>query len=499
MPNANSGRRTAAFHSSGSTPQLWSARLAALLQHVSGFAAVVATLLLLLAERVASECLAKGAGLLERSPLWPLVMRKPFAVSLACCLVGTATSVVIGFGALPTPIGAALIILACTGLAVAAPLALAAVAAPDRLEEFQISAHLRRIHARSGRNELDSGWSEVVVAAGLLIVPPFLIAMAFREASLPALLIHAAAVWGTRRSLVDFEHGDSHYDFFKPHSSAAPGDRRCLTALRWFAHQPLALMSGRIPHWYAVQHVAVHHAENNGLADTQSTAPYDRASFGGFAACAQRFALSGLIPLDVLLYLTERRRTKAIRRLCTGYGVYLAWLAALFAINPAIALVLVGLRYVSLVADAASFFQEHGLIDPVRPQTVITGALHYISSDRAHGNRGEDAHIEHHLRPGLHWSRYITRYAARLREYEQQKAIGFYDAPGQLKVYFRLLWRRDFIELARHVHVFGGDGMSTDEIACLIEARTAPAGPNPRRPLPHWVECHAGRLAASIL
>jgi fatty acid desaturase len=458
--------------------------------------AMAATLLLLLVGRLVFQIIAGGRWMLERSPLWPAIARWPLAVALAASIGGASATLAIGAGTVSLILAGIAAGLACLLLAAATPLMLASATAPDTSQ--MISRRLRRFHARAGRNTLDAIWGEVVLGAGLLIVPPFLAALADTRATPLALLIYATAIGATRTPLVDFEHGDSHYAFFRPRIGATRAERRGLGALRWFAQQPLALVSGRVPYWYAVQHVAVHHAENNGLADTQSTAPYDRASFAGFAVCAQRFALSGLVPLDVLRYLIARRRTKPLRRLCRGYCIYLAWLGFLCALDPRVVLVLIGVRYVSLVADAASFFQEHGLVAPDQPEAVLTSALHYINGN-AHGSRGEDLHIEHHLRPGLHWSEYMVALSSRLTDYARHRAIGFHDGPGQLRFYYRCLWRQDFIGLARHVHVFGGESMSQLEIARLLEARTAPAGPRPWQSPPAWIERSAGRLAARII
>lgn len=498
MPAAGSGQR---FEEQGNNAANLSQRVTVVgASRMAGtVVAMAATLLLLIAARLTSGSLTAGRWLLERSPLSGAIMRWPFAVALTASVSGASAALALGTGAAsPTAAGMA-VMTACLLLMTAAPLAMATAAAPDAVAARILSRRLRRFHARAGRNPVDAAWSEIVLGAGLLIAPPFLVALADTRAAPLALLVYVTAIWATRQPLVDFEHGDSHYEFFRPRRGATSAERGRLGALRWFAQQPLALVSGRVPHWYAVQHVAVHHAENNGLADTQSTAPYDRASFAGFAVCAQRFALSGLVPLDVLRYLVARRRMKPLRHLCLGYGIYLAWLGLLWAFDPRVALVLLGVRYASLIADAASFFQEHGLVDPDRPEAVVTSALHYINPGNPHGSRGEDLHIEHHLRPGLHWSRYMAALPSRLADYAQHHAIGFHDGTGQLRCYYQCLWRRDFAELARHVHVFGGEAMSSLEVAHLLEARTAPTGLRRLLPPPAWIELSFARLAARII
>ncbi|MBK8176976.1 MAG: fatty acid desaturase [Rhodospirillales bacterium] len=278
---------------------------------------------------------------------------------------------------------------------------------------------------------------------------------------------------------------------------AGRGDRAALRFVDWLARYPFALITARIPNWYAVQHVTVHHAENNGLDDNQSTARYDRASFSGFAACLQRFAASGLLPVDVALYLRAKRRRKALRRLAVGYAAYLSFLLVLGIHDPAIVVVFVLIRYVGLLADGASFFQEHGLLDPEHPDEVVTNSLHYINRDNKHGSRGEDLHIEHHRSPGVHWTRYPERADFHRDEYERLHAIGFHDGPDQLETYYRCLWRQDFAELSTHVHVFGGERLGTGELVRLLRHRTAPAGRD-RLPI-SALEAGVGKLAAHLI
>ncbi len=471
------------------------------LAHLFGTAAAGITLVLLLVFRLLSEPVARCGVLLERSAIGKCVLRRSFLSCVAASFAGALlTSVDPPFSKAP---GTAILttgIIACSLLLLtAAPLAFGAITDPRVMPTGRVRRSLRNFYARFGRHEVDGAWLEVLLAAALLITPPFVALLAAPSLRIETVILLGATLWALRRPLVDFEHGDSHYAFFRPRVGVAPVGRRLFRVLDWLSKYPLALATARIPNWYAVQHVSVHHAEDNGFADTQSTAPYDRASFVGFAACSQKFALSGMLPLDVVRYLLRKGRTKPLRRLSLGYATYVAWVLLLAAYSPGAALLLIGIRYGSLVADAASFFQEHGLVDPEHPEVIVTNSLHYIAADNDHGSRGEDYHIEHHLHPGLHWTLYPGAMAERLAAYEALQAIGFSEGTGQLRAYYRCLWRNDFAALASHTRVLGGMEMAQEEMEKLLRRRTTAAGPHRRDFAAPWIAQPAEWLAARLI
>jgi hypothetical protein len=313
------------------------------------------------------------------------------------------------------------------------------------------------------------------------------------------MLWYAVVVALASETIATFEHANGHYQFFTTASRVGKVDRVAFGLLRFSFEYLLDLMLARVPRWYGVEHVQVHHVEDNGPADLQSTEPYDRASFIDFSRCANRFALSGMLPLDVIHYLSQHRRWKGLRSLLLGLCIFYVALIIVGFWNPGAVVVILVLRYSNLIRGSLSFFQEHGLIDVSEPANIYRNSLHYINSDNFHATLGEDPHIEHHLHPGRHWSTYIQAVELDLVRYASEEAVGFLDGPGRVEEYYRLLWAAKYRDLAKMFIVFGRDNASLDEVASLLEARTRPVGGAEMSGAMKRLDSHLGRVAGLLL
>lgn len=324
------------------------------------------------------------------------------------------------------------------------------------------------------RHPDDAVWARLLFFLSLMIWPIFGLMARPASFGLLTVLLYSAVMSVMSPAIVNFEHGDSHYHFFRTHCARSRLDRLMLRSIDLYVTYLLPLVLARVPHWYEVQHVVIHHAEDNGPNDTQSTLEYDRASFVDFARCAHRFAVSGLVSDDVIAYLIKNRRRKPLRSLVLGLFVFYTFIVALAFINWKCALVLIIYRYISGILSATGFFQEHGIVDVSRPINIYTNSLHFIAPDNLHGSRGEDFHIAHHLRPAHHWTEYQSELGGEIERYEAEEAVGFMDGADHVAAYYRLLWKRDFLGLAQYCVTFGPCKMSAVEMAELLRRRTRP-------------------------
>ena len=324
------------------------------------------------------------------------------------------------------------------------------------------------------RHPDDAVWARLLFFTSLMIWPVFVLMAWPASFGLLTVLLYSAIMSVMSPAIVNFEHGDSHYHVFRTHCATSRLDRLILRGIDLYVTYLLSLVLARVPHWYEVQHVVIHHAEDNGPNDTQSTLEYDRASFVEFARCAHRFAVSGLVAHDVIAYLIKNRRRKALRSLVFGLFAFYAFVIALAFINWKCAFVLIIYRYVSGILSAMGFFQEHGIVDVSRPDNIYVNSLHFIAPDNLHGSRGEDFHIAHHLRPARHWTEYPSELGGEIERYEAEGAVGFMDGTGHIAAYYRLLWKRDFLGLAQYFVTFGPCKLSAAEMAELLRRRTRP-------------------------
>lgn len=409
----------------------------------------------------------------------PVRSRPVLATSVGCvtalfAALPASATLLLAYGGWPLRDGAFL-----TGLALIVGCGPHALASASRLkglgDEGPVDSMERWFSPRM-RHPADAVWPSVVTIISLLVLPAtagLAIPGAFGARTVA---LYGAVVWVTWKSATDFEHADSHYHFFRRYRATGRLEKFVFRSLDIYLTYVFTILLARVPHWYEVQHVVIHHSENNGFADTQSTLKYDRASFIDFAKCANRFAVSGLLSIDVIVYLIKKRRLRALRRLATGICLFYGTLAAVCTFDWQIATTILFVRYVGGIISSMGFFQEHGIVDISDPDNIYRNSLHYIALDNTHGSRGEDFHIEHHLHPGRHWAEYGGNVSDNLTRYAAERAIGFLDGPGRIDMYYRMLWRGDFTSLAPYFIVFGQPGISSEEMAGLLRARTRPLG-----------------------
>ena len=181
-----------------------------------------------------------------------------------------------------------------------------------------------------------------------------------------------------------------------------------LRACRFCFENVLRILSGRIPDFYRIQHVYVHHVEDNGPDDSQSTMPYDRTSFLDFSRHALRQGLDLVSGYIVIPYLRRRNKARQLRELLRGIAVWYAFLIVLAIFNPiASALIFFSRLFGGNIQSMIAFYQ-HGVIDASDVYDVHGNTMDYHRTD--HGNLGDDYHVEHHLKPARHWSKYYEEF-----------------------------------------------------------------------------------------
>ena len=353
--------------------------------------------------------------------------------------------------------------------------------------------------ARRLMDPADMIWVKTIVVLTILIIPPFVGILLPNSFSFCTAVIYGIAWWAGSSALSMLEHTNSHQHIFRARKNWSKRDRLMFKAFDIYTGFILVFMFARIPKWYEVQHIFVHHQEDNSESDTQSTLIYDRSSFIDFARCANRFALSGLFSHDIINYLKNNNKHKPLAELFAGMAIFYASLGVLCLWNWHFVVTILAFRYCSQIMATFGFFHEHGMVDIIEPRNVYRNSIHFITDANSHASLGDDAHIEHHLHMGRHWTRYANDVNNNLEAYSSEGALGYLDGPGGVREYYRLLWRRDYTKLAQNFIVFGNEPISTERIAHLLWERTRPVNYTSRPIILDRVDHFLGRAAGFLL
>jgi len=151
-----------------------------------------------------------------------------------------------------------------------------------------------------------------------------------------------------------------------------------LEFLRKYVAWPLQFWT---PDYYYCTHTGIHHVEDNGPADYQSTLRYDQTSFIDFIkACTWYSLFISLIPIEVICYLRAMKRTKFLRLFLRGYILGNAMFVLVAWLHPILGGILFTVFLSSGVRSYLFVMRWHGFHDATRPYSVEasnSSPLHY--------------------------------------------------------------------------------------------------------------------------
>lgn len=268
------------------------------------------------------------------------------------------------------------------------------------------------------------------------------------------------------------EHQDIHTRIFSPKIGATPRQKRILGALQFYFEYVFALLTARVPGFYRVQHVYVHHVEDNGPLDTQTTEPYDRTSFIDFSRHSFWQGVDLVTGGLLIKYLVRKGKKRQLNEILKGLAIWWAFVLVVAVFNPLGSLYLFFTRFLGGPFITLITFYQHGLVDPHDPESVHGHTMDYVQAE--HGNLGFDYHVEHHQKPARHWSHYYAEYNKLAQKDGGHPAIVMQkDQFGPL-AFMAALWRKDYPEIAKYAHV-SEVPQDSAEMARIVGERVRPA------------------------
>lgn len=293
------------------------------------------------------------------------------------------------------------------------------------------------------------------------------------------------------------DHSDIHNNLFSGRHLSAGWPRRVLWLTSRYLRLILNMAYLRSPHFYRVQHVYVHHVENNKPSDTQSTLHRDRTSFLDFSEHALKYALSWSFACDVFAYLHRRGSFRECRLLVTGMAIWFSALVILACWSPTAAVFLLWVRFAGGPGSAMESYFQHGLVDPSAPEDVYRSTVNWIVDTPTYAAAGDFLHVRHHLRSGEHFSRGLKMTDSDEQDWASQGAICLGNGVDSAKL-LRTLLTRDFDAMARYVVCRGQHLMAPDELREFLEARTKAIAIVQRSNLARKFESRLGSLFVAL-
>jgi hypothetical protein len=293
------------------------------------------------------------------------------------------------------------------------------------------------------------------------------------------------------------EHTNIHTRVFSPKIGTSPRIKALLKTLQFYLEYILGLLTSRVPGFYRVQHVYVHHVEDNGPLDTQTTQPYDRTSFFDFSRHAFWQGVDLVTGCLLIGYLAKKGKTRQIREVVRGLSIWYAALLAVALFNPLAAMYLFVSRFLGGAFITLVTFYQHGLVDPNEVHEVHANTIDYAGSE--HGNLGFDYHVEHHLRPARHWSQYYEEFARASEKDAGHPAIVMQkDQFGPLAL-VAALWRKDYPAIARYARLHDVPEDDAEELARIVRERARPIGAPERSGISADIDAVVSRVMAVAL
>jgi hypothetical protein len=347
---------------------------------------------------------------------------------------------------------------------------------PDTFDGVRSAISSRRLESWFASvlpNSIDAIFTRIWIGNSIVILPLVVLLILPATSNYFVVLAYSALLLLSQFPYEITDHVNIHNRIFNPKPGASPLAKKFLKACQFYFDNVLSILSARIPDYYRIQHVYVHHVEENGPEDTQSTMPFDRTSFFDFSRHAFWQGLDLISGYAVIPYLRRRKKNRQLREFIRGMATWYAFIIVVMLINPlAAALIYVSRFFGGNILTLVAFFQ-HGVIDASDVHAVHGNTLDYAGPE--HGSLGDDYHVEHHMKPARHWSRYHEDFQREAGSTGGHKALVLEKDVFTPIAFVGALWRRDFATVARFAKIQAAEGDPL-KLQAIVKERTRPIG-----------------------
>jgi len=229
------------------------------------------------------------------------------------------------------------------------------------------------------------------------------------------------------------------------------------------------LWFGLTPGAYRAHHVLMHHVENNGHDDLSGTAGYQRDKPSHFLHYWARFTFLGYYHMTSWL-MRKDNAAEVGKMLAIEAAVFSAFAAATW-LNPAAAFVVFWAPFLLLrFFLMAGNWSEHTFVDATMPTDSWRNSTILLNTPYNHRCYNAGYHLQHHLKPGLHWADNVPRFEDDLDRYAEHDAIVFDGVRNNQQIFWKVM-TGDWGYLADRLVDLGGRRPSREARIAFLQER----------------------------
>jgi fatty acid desaturase len=179
------------------------------------------------------------------------------------------------------------------------------------------------------------------------------------------------------------------------------------------------------PGMYHLQHVIMHHIENNHALDISATEDYQRDSPFAFARYWFHFVF--LIWFELPLYCLKSKRYEWLGTSVTGLGMYFVgiWCMASFVNFGATMWVFVVPYFIVMTALSFGNYSQHIFVDPDNNLSNYHLTYNCIDHFTNKTTFNDGYHVIHHANARLHWSELPEQFLKTLGKHRDMGSLTF--------------------------------------------------------------------------